>query len=807
VPCVTDADCGGTTYTCEYNAGVDIRCTDECLLSEYCDDDSDCPPDEECSDNGICVPKCGNGVVDPGENCTTCPEDAGCTDGLLCCPDGTCGSSCEGNCNNNGICEPEKGESCACADCDGKQDGCAAGLVCINEICSDKCGNGVVDPGENCTTCPDDAGCSEGLLCCPDGTCGATCDTRECNNNKICEPGENCECSDCENEQDGCAAGLICVNGQCSDTAFCGDGNIDPGEDCQTCPDDAGCGPGLCCNEGVCSEDCGVSPCNNNGVCEPSDGENCSCADCEGKQDGCIAGLVCLGGQCRGGGICGNGILEMGEDCDDGNNADGDGCDKNCKREFCGDGIVQPELNDEVCDNGSRCMINGELRNSCLKDADCNTCIIIPGTSPQVSRCGGDEQNGQICLTDDDCVNAGYQCVYDTDAEELCNDECHFATGTCGNGIVEGLEECDDGNNVDSDGCSRNCLNEFCGDGVVQADNPLAESCDNGSVCSQDGRGCREDTDCRFCGVVPGTNPPVKRCGGMGSDPTICETDADCVNSAYTCVYDVLEDENCNEQCHDDTLCGNGRKDAGENCITCPDDAGCANGLLCCPNGSCGEECEQNPCNNDGICDANENCTCADCNGEQDGCIQGAVCINEVCSENCGDGKVDFGENCVNCRMTRVARRATNAAQTVHAPPNVPKIRRVTITASVTPERTVPVLIAREGRMDVWKGWFALETCVPAIAVTALLTPARTVRPAQMMLVAQMDCSAAQTAHAANLAKQFHVIMMASVALAKHATAQIAKANRMGAAMDWFVLMAHAATAAATVLLMRGRPA
>ena len=33
--------------------------------------------------------------------------------------------------------------------------------------------------------------------------------------------------------------------------------------------------------------------------------------------------------QCTG--VCGNGILEPGEDCDDGNNFDGDGCSANCK--------------------------------------------------------------------------------------------------------------------------------------------------------------------------------------------------------------------------------------------------------------------------------------------------------------------------------------------------------------------------------------------------------------------------------------------------------------------------------------------
>lgn len=35
---------------------------------------------------------------------------------------------------------------------------------------------------------------------------------------------------------------------------------------------------------------------------------------------------------------CGNGLLDPGEICDDGNRADGDGCDRNCRHEGCADG-------------------------------------------------------------------------------------------------------------------------------------------------------------------------------------------------------------------------------------------------------------------------------------------------------------------------------------------------------------------------------------------------------------------------------------------------------------------------------------
>ena len=50
--------------------------------------------------------------------------------------------------------------------------------------------------------------------------------------------------------------------------------------------------------------------------------------------------------------FCGDGVLQPGEECDDGNNVDGDGCSAECLDEFCGDGILQPELGEE-CDDGN----------------------------------------------------------------------------------------------------------------------------------------------------------------------------------------------------------------------------------------------------------------------------------------------------------------------------------------------------------------------------------------------------------------------------------------------------------------------
>ena len=49
-------------------------------------------------------------------------------------------------------------------------------------------------------------------------------------------------------------------------------------------------------------------------------------------------------------------------------------------------------------------------------------------------------------------------------------------TPLCGNGQVDGDEECDDGNRVDTDSCLTTCRAARCGDSFVHAD---VEACDD----------------------------------------------------------------------------------------------------------------------------------------------------------------------------------------------------------------------------------------------------------------------------------------------------------------------------------------
>jgi cysteine-rich repeat protein len=111
------------------------------------DGDGCCPPGATPATDSDCVPGCGDGVVDPGETCDTaipsgpgrCP--AACSDGMACTRDvlvdaGTCTASCV----FPPITMPANGDGC-----------CPAGADSTNDSdCPPRCGNGVVETGEQC---------------------------------------------------------------------------------------------------------------------------------------------------------------------------------------------------------------------------------------------------------------------------------------------------------------------------------------------------------------------------------------------------------------------------------------------------------------------------------------------------------------------------------------------------------------------------------------------------------------------------------------------------------------------------------
>jgi fibro-slime domain-containing protein len=207
------------------------------------------------------------------------------------------------------------------------------------------------------------------------------------------------------------------------------------------------------------------------------------------------------------------------------------------------------------------------------------------------------------------------------------------AGGSCGDGIIERNEGCDDGNTTSGDGCSRICQVEAnwicpkegepcqnlakCGNGILTSD----EVCDDGNTASSDG--CSGDCktiekgyQCR----VPG-KPCTPKCGdGIVSGSETCDDG------------NTTSGDGCSATCHLEvgwkctgtptkcakTTCGDGKQEGAETC----DDGNTM------PFDGCSEDCQIEP-----KCTAGSGCS-SQCG---DGIVLG---------EECDDGNAVSGDGC-----------------------------------------------------------------------------------------------------------------------------------------------------------------
>jgi hypothetical protein len=341
------------------------------------------------------------------------------------------------------------------------------------------------------------------------------------------------------------------------------------------------------------------------------DGIACTSGDACVGVDNCTGGLVCnlQTGQCDVPLGCGNGQLDSGEQCDDGNNENGDCCSFTCQYEAAGsacpdDGNV---CTDNECDGAGSCIGNPNS-DPCDDGLFCNGADTCSGGS--CSEHVGDPCAGEGCneVTDtcDEC-QTGADCFDDN----ICtSDVCN--AGTCENNPIDlgqttcGVGECE----VTVDNCVGG-VPQTCTPGT-----PSSEVCDgldnNCNGTADDGLG--QTT----CGLGP-CEHTVDNC--VGGVPQVCDPFQGA--SVETCNG---VDDNC-----DDTI-DEGNPGGGGSCSTGLPGL-CDAGTITCSGGNL-------------VCVADFSSTPEVCDGEDNNC-------NGSIDEGLGQTTCGVG----GCEVTRGLRR------------------------------------------------------------------------------------------------------------------------------------------------------
>ncbi len=318
-----------------------------------------------------------------------CELDSDCL-GLVCvnnvCIDKCTPESCEAGqtCNARGICETPINPPVTLECSDSKP--CPNGKSCLNNKCVDN------------SECSDSKPCSDGKVCDPSTSkCISRCTLSSCGAGKICDFSGLCidKCT-----ESSCGEDAICLNGyciakctenSCSDGEFCGADGL-----CTTRCTPTSCQANQICNvDGNCINKCHSGGCPDGQVC--GDSGICIQAECS-QADPCPGDQICAQGKCYN-----VQTLTCYEDVDCG---EGYGCDnKKCvDANSCSMTRTCPE--DKVCRNGfceEPALITCDSTHPC-KDTT-KTCI-----AGQCVTCNCKEN--ETCVGDSLCVEANKAGTY-----------------------------------------------------------------------------------------------------------------------------------------------------------------------------------------------------------------------------------------------------------------------------------------------------------------------------------------------------------------------------------------------------------
>ncbi len=422
---------------------------------------------------------CGDGIIKTTGVCArnssrSCTADSGCVEGGV--DQGPClYEQCEvGDTRIDSLCTPTTGGSGQRSQ---RCDSATCRWPATWTTCLAKCGNGVIDVGENCDrgpgggripgggtsatreyqcnpSCTMTGGwCGDGLL---QSGVGERCDDGICTLSYTCANPDGCLCAPSTSTTTTTKSCTV-KNGGSS----CGNGNY--GKVCDnntaiSCSTDSGC-PGSTCRP-ICAMGCvGSAPyCGNTVVDSP--------------REDCDRNLETTSGLCTTAVFTSTSIPHSSFACN---------TDAECVAEFARRPYTYTNIS---CNLGgtdsSYCSaryVSGHTSSniSCDSAADCDTgetCDLCPtvGGYPYIKTrvCKNPGESG---------VTTANQCTWND--WSVCT-----VAGSCGNGAVEGGEQCDDRNDVGTDACVS-CQNSRCGDGQIRTGIEVCDSgAANGTPCS-----------------------------------------------------------------------------------------------------------------------------------------------------------------------------------------------------------------------------------------------------------------------------------------------------------------------------------
>jgi len=417
------------------------------------------------------------------------------------------------------------------------------------------------------------------------------------------------------------------------------------------------------------------------------------------SRDGCTNCLVDCGFSCfdlndQGRDVCdtecGDSLTRGSEGCDDGNSIDGDGCSSSCTVELgylcfhdtteagttaaacalepftclqgvCGVGTISAEVQDKKeCDDGNTLSEDG-----CSHDCGIECGWLCSGATESSqdtcspTECGDSKLSGDEKCDDGNTANSdgcssnclienGWTCVHLSVPPAACGQYPDACAPACGDGVRIGAElvsgGCDDGGQLEGDGCSAlctvecgwNCLDVctfLCGDGLRATG---AEECDDGNIL--EGDGCSSS-----CTVELGWECPpyvlmntcgIDQCSEICGDGLIVGSEA-CDDS------NLRSGDGCGSTCAYECCFERVLKSSGSLAMITKCGDGCWSGVEECDDGNTvdGDGCSSN-------CQVELGWDCANSNCGQDSCVRICADGRQGPSESCDDGNNRDHDGC-----------------------------------------------------------------------------------------------------------------------------------------------------------------